>query len=462
MVSLTAWFPGTDEDWERPGPTPRERRSDVILAAGWLATAALGTEFLRSMGEMDELRFGVGWQYAAVVTACLLLVWRRSHPLTVAAAASVHMLAVGITMPIVMAALPMQVLYFFALFTGVAWARDRRLMSFVVVGILVVMFAWLTWVFAVSSGAASFYGRDPVPDAGLFSAVIAASGYVAMSNIIFFGGAIVLGQAAWRAALRTAQVVEQAETIRRQTDQLRDQAVVAERLRIARELHDVVAHHVSVMGVQAAAARRVLTRDPEAARESLGAVEASSRQAVGQMRELLGTLRSGELVADGSAAADHAGGAGRAPQPRLSDIPDLVAQARTPLCEVAFTLVEAEPGVAARVAAPVQLSAYRVIQESLANIRKHSTATTASVVVRVGAHVEVEVLDNGRPRHGTSGSGLGQLGMRERAHHLGGSADIGPRHGGGYRVRVRFPLEPAPPPADTGAPGSAREPEQVR
>ncbi|OLT17952.1 hypothetical protein BJF80_01175 [Serinicoccus sp. CUA-874] len=245
--------------------------------------------------------------------------------------------------------------------------------------------------------------------------------------------------------MRQAQVEEQAATIRAQTAQLTDQAVVAERLRIARELHDVVAHHVSVMGVQAAAARRVMERDPEAARDSLTAIERAARDGVGQMRDLLGTLR----VADGDAGAGTGAaaqeGADRAPQPTLATLPDLVDQASTPLCQVSGQVVESAPGAAGRVPPPLQLSAYRIVQEALANVRRHSTARTARATVRVDEDaqtVEVEVVDDGSPRVGTSGTGLGLQGMRERAALLGGGVEAGPRAGGqGWRVRVWLPLD---------------------
>jgi len=295
-----------------------------------------------------------------------------------------------------------------------------------------------------------------IEQVGLFSPPVGIIGWVTLNNLLFLGGAILLGQVAWRGALHTARELEHAETIRAQSARLRDQAVVAERLRIARELHDVVAHHVSVMGVQASAARRVLEKNPDAAREALGAIETSSRNAVGQMRELLGTLRHGELAADGAAEEDieaDSAAPDRAPQPDLEDLPDLAVQATTPTCEVTYDLVEDRPGAVGEVPAALQLTAYRIAQESLANVRRHSTATRASVVVRVGDALEVEVLDNGSPRHGTGGTGLGQQGIRERAELLGGAVEIGPRRGAGYRVRVTLPLaEPTAEPA-TAAPG---------
>jgi signal transduction histidine kinase len=110
-----------------------------------------------------------------------------------------------------------------------------------------------------------------------------------------------------------------------------------------------------------------------------------------------------------------------------------------------YSLVESTPGAAARLAAPVGLSLYRIAQEALANVARHSTAPAANVTLRVdeGAarpHAEIEILDDGRPRHGTLGSGLGQLGIRERAASHRGEVEIGPRATGGYRVRVRIPL----------------------
>lgn len=450
-MEAVARFFGADVSWTRPPPTAAERRTDLKLAFCWFAVAALGMELLRGMDALSNEPWQIGWQYFGTFTGSFMLAWRRSHPLLVAATSALHMLVLGILIPPVMSTLVMQVVYFFALFSGVSWARDRRALTYVSGGVIGVMFLWLTWAFALSSGAEKLsvnLGMAEVEGTtGLLSPTTSAVLYIVLNNVFFFGGAILLGQMNWRGAWRTAEVVRQAETIQRQTARLRDQAVVAERLRIARELHDVVAHHVSVMGVQAAAARRVLTRDPEAAATALSAVETSSRQAVGQMRDLLGTLRSGEEAADGpdEEADDGEDAADRAPQPNLAALPELIGQASSPMLEVGFTLVETPEGVAGSVSPPVQLSCYRIIQESLANVRRHSTANRANVVVRVeGGWVEVEIVDNGSPRRGTSGTGLGQLGMRERAQHLGGVAEMGPRPVGGYRVRVRFPVSGTP------------------
>lgn len=434
---------GASEHWTRPLPTLAQRRTDVLLALITYLLAGSSIELMRSLGLLagHDTAMAIFTQHAAAASAAVLLVWRRSHPMLVATAANLHLYVIGTFEPVVASSLVMQALYFFAVYSGVAWARDRRALAYLMVAFVVVLLLWLAWAFAVSSGVEHMLtnlGADTITHEGLFSPPVAMMGWVSLNNVLFLGGAILLGQVGWRGAMHTARELEQAETIRTQAARLRDQAVVAERLRIARELHDVVAHHVSVMGVQAAAARRVLEKNPDAAREALGAIEGSSRQAVGQMRELLGTLRTGELAADATTESQTPD---RAPQPDLAHLADLVEQVATPTCEITYDLVEDSPGAAAAVPAALQLTAYRIAQESLANVRRHSTATRASVVVRVGKTLEVEVLDNGSPRHGTAGTGLGQQGMRERADLLGGQIEMGRRHGPGYRVRVVLPLD---------------------
>ncbi|HQH06267.1 MAG TPA: sensor histidine kinase, partial [Phycicoccus sp.] len=199
----------------------------------------------------------------------------------------------------------------------------------------------------------------------------------------------------------------------------------------------------------------VLTKDPVSAATALSAIETSSRDAVNQMRGLLGTLRDIEEVdSQSSPESGSASGAtgsesvARKPEPGVGDLDDLVAERRQTGLQVDYELVEDPEGAAANLPGSVSLTLYRVAQEALANVTRHSTATSARLAVRVvtdegrtkAGYAEVEVVDSGRPRVGTSGSGLGQLGMRERAQSLGAVVDIGPRATGGYRVRVRIPL----------------------
>ncbi|GAA4879182.1 sensor histidine kinase [Serinicoccus chungangensis] len=460
--AVESWF-GVDERWERPAPGPGELRADLRWALVALVTITISQELTRSLGLLEDERYGPVWQYAGVVTLCALIVVRRRLPVFVTLAAGTHMILMSLVMPMTMSQLTTQMAYFLLIFSGMAWARNRRALAGAVAVVLVLLVLLFAWTYALGSGIEDIrrnLGESDVEQVGPLPTVLAVVLFSILGNTIFFGFAIGLGQVAWRGAMRNAQVEEQADTIRAQTERLTDQAVVAERLRIARELHDVVAHHVSVMGVQAAAARRVMERDPQAARDSLSAIERAARDGVAQMRDLLGTLR----VTDGREDAGHEGGeptpetTDRAPQPTLATLPQLVEQATTPLCEVTGQVVESAPGAAGRVPPPLQLSAYRIVQEALANVRRHSTARHARATVRVdegAGTVEVEVVDDGSPRVGTSGTGLGLQGMRERAAYLGGGVEAGPRSGGpGWRVRVWLPLDGHRPTARTAAVGA--------
>jgi signal transduction histidine kinase len=200
-----------------------------------------------------------------------------------------------------------------------------------------------------------------------------------------------------------------------------------ERTRIARELHDVVAHHVSVMTVQAAAARKVLATDPESASEALSAIESTGRTAMAEMRDIVGVLR-----ADARAELT--------PQPGLRDLPALVEQMR----EAGLSTTLSVEGAARRVPAGVDLAAYRLVQEGLTNSLRHAGAGARSeVTVRHGRdELEVRVEDDGLgaaapPRR----AGHGLVGIRERVALYGGILTIGPKAGGGFKVRARFPLK---------------------
>ncbi|ANS79062.1 Putative two-component system sensor kinase [Serinicoccus hydrothermalis] len=458
------WF-GVEEAWQRPAPGPRERRADLWWALIALVVIALGQELTRSVGMLEDERGGPWAQYAGFLTLVAMVAVRRRYPVAVALLGGTHMIVMSVVMPMTMAQLPVQMVYFLLIFSGMAWARNRRALMLAIGVVLVQLVLLFAWSYAIGSGLDEIrrnLGESDIQQVGPIPPLVAIVLFSVLGNVIFFGFAIGLGQIAWRGALRQAQVEQQAETIRAQTARLTDQAVVAERLRIARELHDVVAHHVSVMGVQAAAARRVMDRDPAAARSALGAIEQASRDGVGQMRDLLGTLRAGE----DQASTDPRSAAGaRSPQPTLAALPALVEQATTPTCAVTADVVESTSGAAGRVPPPVQLTAYRIVQEALANVRRHSTARQARVAVRVdeaAGTIEVEVVDDGSPRPGTSGTGLGLLGMRERAQHLGGGVEAGRRQGEpGWRVRVWLPMDGRRPLAGTAdedtAPDPARE-----
>jgi signal transduction histidine kinase len=202
-------------------------------------------------------------------------------------------------------------------------------------------------------------------------------------------------------------------------------AAAAERARIARELHDVVAHHVSVMVVQADGAGYALRTDPDRAAAALQAIAGTGRQALTEMRRLLGVLRT----ADDQAAL--------APVPGLGELRELLEQARAAGLEVAYTL----SGVPRDLSEGAELAAYRVVQESLTNTRKHAgLAATAAVTLRYEPDgLVVEVTDDGLGGGIAESGGLGLAGMRERIAMYGGTVTAGPLPGGGFGVTARLP-----------------------
>ncbi len=204
-------------------------------------------------------------------------------------------------------------------------------------------------------------------------------------------------------------------------------AVAEERTRIARELHDIVGHSISVMTVQASGVRRLLRPDQEKEREALLSVERTGREALAEMRRVVGALRDPEESPQ------------LAPSPSLSRVDRLVEQARGAGLPVEL-LVEGEP-----VALPpgVDLAAYRLIQEGLTNTLRHASASRAQVLVRYdGEHIEVEVSDDGRGAGAasTENGGHGLVGIRERVSIYGGELEAGPRPEGGFRLRARLPV----------------------
>jgi signal transduction histidine kinase len=230
-------------------------------------------------------------------------------------------------------------------------------------------------------------------------------------------------------------------------------AAAAERARIARELHDVVAHHVSVMVVQADGAGYALRTDPDRAEAALQAIAGTGRQALAEMRRLLGVLRS----ADEQAAL--------APVPGLGELRELLDQARAAGLEVSYTLT----GTPRELPEGAELAAYRVVQESLTNTRKHAgLAATAAVALRYEPDgLTVEVVDDGLGTGADDGGGHGLAGMRERIAMYGGTVTAGPLPGGGFGVTARMPCpkaaaehaaEPAEDAADTAEEAMASDP----
>ncbi len=255
----------------------------------------------------------------------------------------------------------------------------------------------------------------------------------AVSNLAVFGIAYASGRYVQVRRAYTEQLELRAAEADRQRRRDAEQAVAEERLRIARELHDVVAHAMSVVAVQSGIAAHVIEQRPDEARSMLETINATSREALDEMRRLLGVLR-----ADGDAPA-----ADLAPAPSLDDLGALVASIESTGVTVRVA-VEGQP-----VALPsgLDLAAFRIAQEALTNVVKHAGPAHVDMLIRYGADsLELEVTDDGRGAASgleEIGGGHGLVGMRERVELYGGSLSTGPRAGGGYRVMARLPYRAA-------------------
>lgn len=262
-----------------------------------------------------------------------------------------------------------------------------------------------------------FSGQSP---AGLPAQTILYQLSVVLLNVFLFAAAWWIGE--------IFRILREREIqLEKERDENTRRAVFDERVRIARELHDVVAHHVSVMGIQAGAARRVLKQQPEKAHEMLSQIESSSRQAVGELQRLLGFLRQQNQ-------ADEI-----APQPGLKQIEALLTQIRDAGLPVEMQI----SGKAAELPAGLDLSVYRIIQEALTNTLKH--AGPASAVVRIEyrtSEIQIEIEDDGQAAETRQNEnhGRGLMGMRERVGLHGGKFEAGRRPGNGFMVKATLPL----------------------
>ena len=253
--------------------------------------------------------------------------------------------------------------------------------------------------------------------------------FVALSGLAT--AAYVLGTSTRTRRALLASLHERAERVERERDQQVQLAAAGERARIARELHDVVAHNVSVMIALADGASYAIDDDPGRAKAAMRSASRTGRQALGELRRLLGVLR------------DSDGDAQLAPQPGLAQLDELLQDVRSAGVSVGYEVTGRPP---ARLPAGLELAVYRIVQEALTNTLKHAgPEAEAQVRMRYGPDaLEVEVVDTGRraPRAPADGS-AGLRGMRERAAIYDGELTAGPRPGGGWRVHLVLPLEPA-------------------
>jgi signal transduction histidine kinase len=386
------------------------RRHPVVTDVIWPALLYL-TCLLEFAGERDLVKLAVS------TAVCVLVVFRRRRPDLAAwggIAIGLGQLAGGVQPT--MAAFG----YLFLAYSAAVYATMLTSRAALLAGLLS---GPLTWY--VFGGSGSF-GRHTLVN-------LVVSSVFSTPFLLCW----VLGRFTRIRRAYYAELEDRAARLERERDAQAQVAVAAERARIARELHDVVAHNVSVMIVQADGASFVMDAAPEQAKEALATISSTGRQALEEMRRLLGILRTG-----GDSGSEYV------PQPGVEQLPELLEQVRSAGLPVAFT-VEGEPRDLPR---GVELTAYRIVQEALTNARKHG-GPEASARVRIrfdDSGLDMLIEDNGRGASaqlaaggGEDGFGHGLIGMRERVGMVGGTLEAGPRLGGGFRIQAVLPLKPA-------------------
>ncbi|MFE0453009.1 sensor histidine kinase [Streptomyces sp. NPDC058914] len=350
-----------------------------------------------------------------VLLLCLVIALRRRMPekmLVLAGAVGLAQLVLDV--PTTAADFAMLVIVYTVAATGARWASRLAL----AMGLCAATLAQLRW---------------PSEQTG-----VAGNVALVVFQTVPFALAWVLGDSIRTRRAYFAQLEERAARLEKEREAQAKVAVAAERARIARELHDVVAHNVSVMVVQADGAAYVLDAAPDQAKKALETISSTGRQALAEMRRLLGVLRTGE----------HQEGGEYVPQPDVEQIEDLVEQCRGSGLPVDFKI----EGTPRPLPSGVELTAYRIVQEALTNTRKHGGPNAGASVRLVyfddGLGLLVEDDGKGAPHElyeegGPDGQGHGLIGMRERVGMVGGTLDAGPRPGGGFRISALLPLKPA-------------------
>jgi signal transduction histidine kinase len=371
---------------------PLRRLPPLVLDAALAAVVALvsvASIVVDDRNEPDVRLTGLG--IVLLVVQLVPLVWRRRAPLAVAVVVTGAAVVYGV------AELPDPAIMFapaLALYTVAAY-RPQPVSV------------------AVAAGGAV---------AGTVALIVAADADVADVAVNY-----VVGITSWAVGLTVRGQREHTARVEAQRADDAQRAATEERIRIARELHDVVAHHLSVIVVQAEAAQEVLATRPEQAGEAMETVADTARGALGELRRVLGVLRSDATLA---------------PAPDLAAVDELVASVR----QAGLDVEVRTEGDARPLSGVVSLAAYRVVQEALTNVLRHAAARRAEVALAYGDDaLVVTVSDDGRgPGDGAAAAagGHGLAGMRERVAVLGGRLDAGPRAGGGFAVRARLPLAP--------------------
>ena len=375
--------------------TRRDLIADITLAAGLAAFAAVGTHF--AAHGQHAYRPADAGAYTLAVVAAAALVWRRRYPVQVMGVvfgATLVYFALGY--PAGPIWLPLIVAYF------TAAARGYRLAAAITAAAGFVVFPWLDYVF-----------RNARPPTAIFLGALAAW------LLLVLGAAEIVRIRRERAA--EAARIREEEQLRRASE---------ERLRIARELHDAIGHHLSLINVQSGVALHLGDELPEQARDSFSAIKQASKEALSELRSVLSVLRQEDEPAP------------RSPTPAIARLDDLVSQAAA----AGLTVRTEIDGPPRPLPFSVDVAAYRIVQEALTNVTRHAGPATAVVRVSYAERdlaVQVDDDGSGPPPGLPAGNRRGITGMRERAAALGGELQAGPRPGGGFRVRARLPLDGA-------------------
>lgn len=383
------------EPWLQPfrGPLQRwPRTTDTLLAAlAFLLTLAMWSV----NGKAADLGAAVsGGLLLIALVASAALIWRRSHPVVVHAVILCCLLATTLG-PLNDGVVAMA----FSLYSLGRYAGDGRVS---LLGMLLALLVASTDLFVMNAAGPG----------GLFTLLMMGTVWYVGRRLRFRGEYLRL-------------LEERARDLEQRRNEAAELAVAEERGRIARELHDIVAHQLSLMTVQAGAAKTVAQSNPGAALEAMAAVEAAGRQALREMRHLLHVLRREES------------GGGLAPQPGCVDLPSLVSEVSAAGAAVELRTHGRLSGLPPR----VDLAVYRIVQEALTNVLKHAgecAAVTVTVTAAAGG-VELMICDTGRGPAATTGQGYGISGMRERAELLGGWLRAGPGADGGFEVCAMLP-----------------------
>lgn len=419
--------------WVRPRPSRRGIVRDFYAALALGVVAVVTATLYWRQGLYEDP--APTWLTALCIAGFTLpLTFRRRYPIwTMVVVSAVFVVTGTFEVPEILIS---NVGLFLAVYSVGAWSQNRRTALWARLLLAVGMITWLC-VSVVVQSANPPEALEKVPGSALFTAYAAFAVLQIIINLLYFGAAIWFGESAWRSAKTRAVLESQGQELERERAMSAQQAIALDRIRIARELHDVVAHHISVVGIQAAAARLSLPEAPPKAREALSAVEDNAGLAIDELRSLVHSLRE-----PGTSDAPSTLG--------LAQLPGLVQVARDAGTHAELIII----GESRPLPAVTENTLYRVTQEALTNTRKHAGAQArAEVRVRfLGDAVEVEVIDDGlqtsrknsaRVDLGRPGGGLGIQGMRERVGAVGGSLVVTRREERGFLVRAHIPTRAA-------------------